>query len=212
MGSITLPSRQSLSRRVPGFGSVNNRVFRFGDTVQDSATLQAEVNAMNQTAGRGSGPQQHTMLLNTLDWASLFQADPVRVREAYSRINMSSLDPEFAPTIEAWIEKHPGSVVPAVPVSNPITITVTTPGMTDAQYQAAVEKARIEAERLLSMAAAKQAENAAHSKQIAAEDALAKAKAEEANRNVDVTTPPAKKSSFVPLLLTVGLGYLLLKG
>ncbi len=213
MGTITLQSRQKLSRRVHTFGSVNGRGYRFGD---DRATVQA---ALNDPANTPHLYQ--TQLLNTMDWNVLYAADPAWARAAYQSINDASLDPVTTPTIDAWFQQRgitpPSQVVQAptpIVVSNPASVVVApvvTPGMTDADYQASVVAAQIEAARLQSMATAQEAANRADSARIAAENALAQQTAAMQDQTVS-NTSVTPKSSMGPLLLAAGALYLLLKG
>lgn len=229
MGGITLQGRQSLSRRVQSFGGLNGRgtnagFRRFGDMSSDRATVETELSAM---ATGATGPRNHTWLVNTIDWAALYASDPSWARSAYNTINQASYDPDWQPTIEVWLQKHgvvaPGNTpvtppvsnppvtppVVAPPVSNPL---VTTPGMTQAEYEAALAAAQVEAAKLAALASAKQAQNAAESKRIAAEDELARRNAEIASQTAIADAPVAHKSNPIPWLVAAGVAFLVLKG
>ncbi len=203
---ITLNRRQSLSSRIQNFGGANgrgSRRFRFGDSASDRAIIEAELAAMDAGA---TGPRNHDALIQNTDWGSLFVADAAWARNAYARINAASLDPEYQPTIDVWFEKHGGNPTVTVPVVT--NVPVTTPGTTDAAYQAAVAAAQIEAARLEAVAAANRKAADADAKRIAAEDVLKAKLAADAAQ----ATEPVKKSSMLPLVLAAGAAYLLLKG
>jgi hypothetical protein len=215
MGVITLERRPNLSRRIHAFGGANgrgsNRMFRFGDVSSDRAAVESEIAAMDAGA---TGPRNHTQLLNTLDWAALYAADPSYIRVAYDRINASSLDPEWAPSIDVWMSRN-GKVTQApvdAPVVVPGTPPVVMPGTTDAEYQAALVQAQIEAAKLQALATSKQAANAADSARIKAEDELARREAAdaEAARNAEVTPKP--KPNAFPWLIAAGVAFLVLRG
>ncbi len=230
MGGITLPMRQSLTRRVQTFGGLNGRaerlgsrrVFRFGDISADRATVEA---ALNSSATGSGAASVKSNLINVLDWAALYAADPAWTRSAYQRMSDGSLDSEYQPNIDVWLQRH-GSVptsntpvttdpVPVTvptpsnpPVTGPVTIPGTTPGTTDAEYQAAIAAMQVEAARLAALATANQAVAAAEAKQKDAEDEAAYQAAVAAN--AQLITP--KKSNAVPWLVAAGLAFLALKG
>lgn len=217
MGAITLQSRQSLSRRVQSFGSLNNRGgnrrLLFGDAASDRADIEAEIANMN--AGLFSH-LRNSQLINTRDWAALYDAYPTWARDAYFKINSGSMEAEYEPTIDVWLS-HRAPAVVNTPGNTPVIVdvpaqapVVVSPGTTDKSYQDAVAAAQAEALRLQSMAAAKQAETRAESARIAAENEAANQKAidDEATRDNSVEPKP----NAFPWLIAAGVAFLVLKG
>lgn len=220
MTAFTLPGRQRLSTRVPSFGGANGRgtrrVFRFGDMVQDKQKATQFIAALD--AGTVHTPYSVADTVDVLDWAALYTADPVWARNAFTRMVSGTMDP--ANTVETWIAQHGGSITPVTPpVNTPATPdptpsnTVVTPGMTDAQYQAALLAAQTEALRLATANAAAAAQAAKN--QSAADAATA---AEIARENVlrqntpAPAVPVAPKSNALPWLIAAGVAFLALKG
>jgi hypothetical protein len=213
MGNITLQNRQSLSRRVHVFGSANGRgagVFRFGDAASDKAKIDTAFARVQY----GNPQDRETItLINFIDWAALYASDAAFAKSAYPLLLRWHFEPEsLPPTIDAWFQSH-GITIPTPGVINSsINVpVVTTPGMTDAEYQAVIAKAKEEAARLAATASAKQAANASDSARIAAENELAKKNAEIAATPATpaVSTP---KKNVLPWLLAVGAAYFVLKG
>lgn len=223
MGGITLQSRQSLSRRVQVFGGANGRgerrtelrrVFRFGDIYSDRGNVEAAVASI--AAGAIDPNRNQHLIADLVDWATLYASDPVFARESYLKIVRLALDPEYEPNIDVWMQRR--GRVPATPgtapgiVTTPVpTPSASTPGMTNAEYQALLAAAQVEAARLAAMASANQAATVSEGKRILAEEALAteKAAAEEALRNGEATPP---KSNPLPWLIAAGAAFFLLKG
>ncbi len=194
MGVITLQNRQSLSRRIHAFGGVNGR----GSNRSDS----------HRRVRFGS-------------------RSPESIAAAWALLATPYHQAQYAAEFSAWVQNHPGEKMldpeawylerhpemfetASVPVVTPV-VPATTPGTTDAEYQAALVQAQIEAARLQAVATAKQAENAADSKRIAAEDELARRNAEIAKQtevNPDVTPKP----NAFPWLIAAGVAFLVLKG
>lgn len=212
MGNVTLPHRNSLSRNIHVFGSVNGRgagrIFRFGDVAADRAKVESAIAGLRQQNHMATRMDIHA---NT-NWAALFSVDPAWTRDAYSFINEGVLDPSWEPTVEIWIQNRGNASVtppvvppPAATPSTPVTLPIV-PGMTDAGYQAAIAAAQAEAARLASLAAARYAALVAEGKQKEAEAVAAQAAKDAAN----VASP--KKSSLMPLLLAAGALLLITKG
>jgi len=213
MASITLQHRQSLARRIPMLGVMRSRhinnYIRFGDVASDRAALE---NAMAiQDGGQNLGPAGSQHYVDNTDWLALFNSDPAWTRMAYERIARGLLDPFWMPTLDDWFRIKgitPGGptspiVSPAPdipPVHVPYPPPVSTPGMTEADYQKALVEMQLEAARLQALATARQAE-------------AARQAAEAATRNVEVPLTEAKadKSPF-PLALAALAAYLVLKG
>jgi hypothetical protein len=61
-----------------------------------------------------------TMLINEVDWAALYAADPAWARTAYERVNEGTLDPMWEPTIEVWMQKRGKTPQPTQMVRAPM--------------------------------------------------------------------------------------------
>jgi hypothetical protein len=160
-----------------------------------------------------------------VDWQGLFLSDPAYARSAYIRVNQKSLDPEYAPTLDIYFkQKNINGALPEATVTPPV---VTNPTTTDADYQSKVVADQIEAARLEALATYNAAKTKREAAEAAAElerlnqvaqtvtqntPASTPAPTPTENTPTETTTTEKPKSSPIPLLVAVGLAYLVLKG
>ncbi len=219
MTAFTLPRRQRLSTRVPSFGGANgrgtNRVFRFGfiPTPEDAARYWA----LAEAGARQESPDAIYKAQNAVDWNGLYELDYARALQLDTAVHGT---PRWTPAGGPPVtQATPPPVVVTPPVVIPVTPdpipsnTVVTPGMTDAQYQAALLAAQTEALRLAAANAAAAAQAAKNQSAADAATAAEIARENVLRQNAPVpAVPVVPKSNALPGLIAAGVAFLALKG